>query len=97
MNSTLTVCAMAPEQEETICAQKCFKYLYDLMTVLISIADVTTDIIVLLAFYQQDRHVFFIISLCILIVSHIADSILFLFRFDVIVDHGWCICVRASV
>ena len=63
------------------------------MTVLISIADIATDVIVLLSFYRQDRTVFFVISLCILIVSHIAYSILFLLRFDVIYDHGWIIAI----
>ena len=56
---------------------------YDTLTILISIADVTTDIIVLISFYNQGRISFFVISLIILSLAQLAYSTLFLFRYDV--------------
>eukprot|EP01084_Bolivina_argentea_P268792 456645_1 len=72
---------------------KWIDWVYDTVTVLISIADITTDIIVLLSFYYQSRTVFFIISLCILILSQIAYSIVFIWRYDVWYDHGLSVAV----
>ena len=56
---------------------------YDTITILISIADVTTDIIVLISFYNQGRISYFVISLIILILAQLAYSILFIIRYDV--------------
>ena len=55
--------------------KKCCNMSYDLLTILISIADVTTDIIVLIDFYNKDRMVFFGISLAILILAQCSYSI----------------------
>ena len=54
---------------------------YDMLTILISIADVVTDIIVLIDFYNKDRMVFFGISLGILILAQCGYAIMVSFRF----------------
>ena len=56
--------------------------IYDFITVLISIADVTTDIIVLLSFYYKDRSEFFILSLVILCIAQCTFAGAFMWRFD---------------
>ena len=60
----------------------CCNITYDLLTVFISIADVTTDVIILIDFYNKDRMSFFGISLSILILAQCAYSIAFAIRFD---------------
>ena len=62
--------------------RKCLNMSYDLLTILISIADVATDIIVLIDFYNKDRMVFFGISLAILILAQCAYSIAFAMRYS---------------
>ena len=69
---------------------KGFDLLYDIVTVMISIADITTDIIVLLSFYYQSRIIFFIISLVILIIANMAYSAAFIIRYNV--PDRWGIC-----
>ena len=69
-------------------ASKCFNVSYDIFTILLSIADVTTDIIVLVDFYIKGRMTFFIISLTILILAHCAYSMAFAARFDAIDNWG---------
>eukprot|EP01083_Nonionella_stella_P297392 1009922_1 len=44
---------------------KCLDISYDVVTILISIADITTDVIVLISFYVEGRITFFVISLII--------------------------------
>eukprot|EP01084_Bolivina_argentea_P113897 202898_1 len=63
--------------------KKCISFAYDLSTIIISIADVTTDIIVLISFYNKQRITFFVLSLIILIVAHIAYSFTFLLRYHI--------------
>ena len=63
-------------------ATACCNLGYDILTILISIADVTTDIIVLIDFYNKDRMVFFGISLAILILAQCAYSIAFMARYN---------------
>ena len=62
---------------------KCFNTFYDGLTIFISIADVTTDIIVLLSYYQQERMEFFWISLVILLLAQLGYVMVFLFTFDI--------------
>ena len=50
---------------------------YDLLTILVSIADVVTDVIVLIDFYNKDRMIFFGISLAILILAQCAYTMAF--------------------
>ena len=57
--------------------QKCLNAGYDILTILISIADVATDIIVLIDWYNKERMAFFFISLSILILAQCAYSIAF--------------------
>ena len=82
---------MAPSQvTKSFCS-----FGYDILTILISIADVTTDIIVLLDFYEKDRMVFFGISLGILILAQCSYSFAFTTRFETF--DSWpviiaCIC-----
>eukprot|EP01084_Bolivina_argentea_P246470 412473_1 len=61
---------------------------YDLLTILISIADITTDIIVLIDFWMKGRTTFFAISLVILILAQCSYSIAFAMRFDTIYTWG---------
>ena len=69
-----------------ILAQKCGSIAYDIFTIFISIADVLTDIIVLVNFYDEERWTFFALSLSILILAQCSYSIAFAFRFDTIDD-----------
>ena len=55
---------------------------YDVLGQVISILDVTTDVMVCIGFYQKDRMVFFGISLTILILACIAYDITFVARFS---------------
>ena len=55
---------------------------YDILTIFISIADVTTDVIVLIDFYNKDRMIFFGISLGILILAQCSFSIAFAVRYN---------------
>ena len=64
--------------------------LYDVLTVIISIADITTDVIILFSFYSQQRQIFFIISLVIMIISHIAYTLAFIVRYNVVTKCKWC-------
>eukprot|EP01084_Bolivina_argentea_P109405 195567_1 len=50
---------------------KCFNLTYDTLTIFISIADVTTDIMVLISYYLDNRMTFFWISFIILLVAQI--------------------------
>ena len=61
---------------------KCVGIIYDVITVVISIADVFTDIVVLLNFYYKDRATFFSISLVILCLAQCAYSAAFMWRYD---------------
>ena len=54
---------------------------YDILTILISIADVATDVWVLIDFYNKDRMVFFGISFAILILAQCSYSIAFALRY----------------
>eukprot|EP01084_Bolivina_argentea_P202464 345925_1 len=60
--------------------------LYDIITIIISIADIVTDVIVLMSFYYKDRSIFFIISLCILCIAQCAYAVAFMWRYDVIYE-----------
>ena len=61
---------------------KWFNLFYDGLTIFISIADVTTDIMVLLSYYEADRSEFFYISLTILILAQFGYVMVFLFTFS---------------
>eukprot|EP01083_Nonionella_stella_P114978 340433_1 len=62
---------------------KCIDISYDIITILISIADITTDVIVLISFYIQGRTTFFTISLIILVIAQMAYSVLFIVRYNI--------------
>ncbi len=62
--------------------ESCLTTSYDIMGQVISILDVTTDIIVCIGFYQKDRMVFFGISLTILCLALISYDLAFVFRFS---------------
>eukprot|EP01083_Nonionella_stella_P175608 612025_1 len=64
---------------------------YDILTVLVSIADVTTDIIVLIDFYEKERMTFFIISLIILCLAQCSYAWAFSIRFDTVDEIGFCL------
>ena len=69
--------------------KSCFDLSYDLLTISISFADVVTDIIVLIDFYQKDRIIFFIISLVILILAQCAYSVAFAANFETFDKWKW--------
>ena len=78
-------------QRVDLLQSKCFNRFYDGLTIFISIADVTTDIMVLLSYYQQGRMTFFWISLIILLLAQFGYVMVFLFAFDIddFFDHLW--------
>ena len=53
---------------------------YDVLTILISIADVTTDVWVIYTFKKENRNTFFVISLIVMILAQIAYAVAFLIR-----------------
>ena len=57
--------------------------IYDGLTIFISVADVSTDIIVLISYYNDDRMVFFWLSSTILLLSQIGYIVLFIISFTV--------------
>ena len=61
---------------------------YDILTIFISIADVATDVWVLIDFYNKERMGFFGISLAILILAQCSYSIAFMVRFNTIGEWG---------
>ena len=63
---------------------RCSSTLYDVVTVIISIGDMVTDIVVLISFYEEDRIIFFIISSIILCVAQLAYSVAFMWKYDVL-------------
>eukprot|EP01084_Bolivina_argentea_P087745 158475_1 len=72
----------SPSKCDKSCAT-CLSTFYDILTILISIADVTTDILVLISFYYENKMIFFYISLAILIVAQLGYLIMFFLSFDV--------------
>ena len=72
---------MGSEDEEE--GNKCLNILYDMVTIIISIADISTDIIVLISFYIDGRTTFFVISLIILIISQLCYAVAFIWRYDI--------------
>ena len=56
---------------------------YDLITILISIADVSTDIWVIYKFKNENRNTFFIIALVVMILAQLSYAIAFMMRFNV--------------
>eukprot|EP01083_Nonionella_stella_P235939 829138_1 len=69
----------------------CCSISYDILTIIVSIADVTTDIIVLIDFYEKERMTFFTISLVVLIMAQCSYSIAFSVRFDTVDEIGFCL------
>lgn len=69
---------------ETIKTGKFMDVLYDIVTIILSIADITTDIIVLVSFYNNGRNTFFIISTIIICVAQLAYSAAFIWKYDVL-------------
>ena len=65
--------------------------LYDCIAIFVSLADLTTDIIVLIQFYNLNRMNFYAISLFILILAQIAYCIAFTIRFSRSQDN---LCIR---
>ena len=61
--------------------ESCFALLYDILGQIISVLDVTTDVIVCIQYYQNDRMIFFGISVSILILALIAYDIVFMINY----------------
>ena len=81
-------------QMATEIATNCCNVAYDIFTIFISLADVTTDVIVLIDFYNKDRMQFFGISLAILILAQCSYSIAFAAKYDTI--SRWNLCQSIS-
>eukprot|EP01083_Nonionella_stella_P022666 62684_1 len=62
-------------------AKKSLEIAYDIFTVVVSLLDVITDIMVLIQFYSSGRMTFFYISLTILIVAQFAYTMAFWWKF----------------
>ena len=71
-------------------ASTCCSVSYDVLTICISIADVATDIWVLIDFYNKDRMIFFWISLSILILAQCSYSIACSTRFNTVDSWNEC-------
>ena len=69
---------------DTLKTGKFMDILYDILNILISIADITTDIIVLKSFCRDGRYVFFVLSLIIICLTQIAYSAAFIWKYDVL-------------
>ena len=82
-NACVVLCPLARIQQ---CFLFVLNYSYDVLTILISIADVTTDIWVIYNYKQQNKVTFFIISLTIMILTQLSYSIAFALRF---LDDQW--------
>ena len=63
------------------CISSILTHSYDLLTILISIADVTTDVWVIYKFYNDKREAFFIIALIVMIVAQLSYAVAFVIRF----------------
>ena len=69
--------------ETDLLQSKCFNRFYDGLTIFISIADVTTDIMVLLSYYENNRMTLFYISLVILLLAQFGYVMVFIFTFEI--------------
>eukprot|EP01083_Nonionella_stella_P114976 340421_1 len=67
----------------------CCSISYDILTILVSIADVTTDIIVLIDFYEKERMTFFIISFIVLIIAQCSYAMAFSIWFETVEEIGY--------
>ena len=81
--------ASTTEKEE---GNRFINILYDIITILISIADISTDVIVLISFYIEGRTTLFVISLIILIMAQLCYAVAFIWRYEVFDDSNiWVI------
>jgi len=55
---------------------------YDFSAAVVSIVDVTTDVLVTKEFYEQDKMFFFIFSVVIMVIAHMAFAFLFLILYS---------------
>ena len=62
---------------------KCFNNFYDCLIIIISILDVTTDILVLISYHNDNRMAFFTISFIIVAFAQFGYIIMFAFRVDI--------------
>ena len=71
-----------PPAKKKCCTSQSVGLLYDILAQIISILDVTTDIIICIQYYQNDRMVFFGISAAIIILAFIAYDIAFVYTIE---------------
>ena len=55
--------------------------MYDIIGMIISVSDVTTDVIILYQFYNNQYFIYFYISIIVLIIAQMAYVIVFIIRF----------------
>eukprot|EP01083_Nonionella_stella_P041697 112955_1 len=70
-----------------------FNTIYDIMAASISLADIATDIIILVQFYLQNRMIFFYASLSILLLANLSYVMVFMKRYTSGTDFLGLICV----
>eukprot|EP01084_Bolivina_argentea_P075538 136934_1 len=68
-----------PKPKQFCCKE--FDFVYDIIAALISFFDITTDIIILVQWYYQNRIIFFIASLIILILANFTYVLVFNIRY----------------
>lgn len=64
-----------------VCNYKTLTYCYDLLTILISLADVITDILVIYKFYIDKRKGGFALSIVVMILAQLSYPLTFIYRF----------------
>jgi len=77
------VSRLSSDRNRVIMSSKCSitDSMYDITTVLISIADITTDIWIMYNFYTSGKMVFFWIAFVILLLAQLAYALAFVIRF----------------
>ena len=70
------------------CLLIAINYLYDVLTLCISVADVATDIFVIYEFYVDKRDTFFIIAIIVMIIAQLAYCVAFIIKFTNS-EHTW--------
>ena len=78
---------MKSKEKRSCGNESCLGIFYDILAQIISILDVTTDVIVCIQYYEKDRMIFFWISLSILLLALISYDITFMINLGD--ESGW--------
>jgi hypothetical protein len=72
------------EGRPVTCLGKCFDLIYDVFTLVLSLSDLVTDVIVAISFYQDDRMEFFWVCISIFFISLMCFSVGAHVQFDIV-------------